>query len=139
VSLARYVLDAVPAQRESTLNLLVVGSKSTANEPWQLATYSVPTMRKVLEGRSATIDRRHQLLVDIQSKFRAIARTDTSPIFLGVKQAVADLRAHGCTGDSQCKLWVDSDLAENVDPTIFIQLNGRRSKLPPLVLAQVTQ
>jgi hypothetical protein len=34
----------------STLIVLVIGDETTANEPWQLWTYSIPTTRKVLEG-----------------------------------------------------------------------------------------
>lgn len=120
----------------STLTVLVIGDETTANEPWQLGTYSIPTTRKVLEGRTATSRRRQDILHDILTKCRAVRRTTVSPIFLGVKQAVADLRAQGCTETSHCQLLVDSDLEENVETFVKKSLNGTSSKKTILPLIE---
>jgi hypothetical protein len=115
--------------------VLVLGDEATANEPWQLGTYSIPTSRKVLEGRAANLKRQEGVLHDIWNKCQTVHRTTISPIFLGVKQAIADLRAQGCKPNSRCELFVDSDLEENVEPSIKRSLNagvGRHVSLPSI-------
>ena len=118
IGLAEQVLDTHGATAGSTLTVLVMGDQSTASEPWRMGTYSVPTVRKVLEGRSARVRQQHEILRDISGKCRSLRRTSISPIFLGVTQAVADLHARGCKATSHCQLFVDTDLEENVEPAI---------------------
>jgi len=118
VGLTGRVLEANAAGPGSTVTVLVLGDQSTASEPWRMGTYSVPSVRKVLEGRSAKLRQQQQILRDISDKCRALRRTTISPIFLGVTQAVADLHARGCKATSHCQLFVDTDLEENVEPAI---------------------
>ena len=115
------------ASRDSTLTILVLGDASTANEPWQLGRYSFPVTNKVLEGKTASTRRQAELFSDIQRKCETIRRTSISPIFLGVKQAVADLRAQGCNATSHCRVFVDSDLEENAEKSIKDALNRTRN------------
>ncbi len=111
----------------SSLTVLVLGDQATANEPWQLGRYAIPRTHKVLEGRAANARLEEAVLRDITVKCQSARRTNISPIFLGVKQSVADLRAQGCTANSHCELFVDSDLEENVDPSVKKNLNSRVS------------
>lgn len=97
----------------STLTVLAFGDQVTADEPRRLATYPIPTARKVIEGRQASMERQDSLLRDLWTRCRSVQPTTVSPIFLGVQQAIADLRTDGCKTDSQCELWVSSDLEEN--------------------------
>jgi len=127
LGLSQQALHAGGVSQDSTLTVLVLGDPATANEPWQLGRYSIPVTRKVLEGKTATLRRQEELLSDIRHKCGAIRRTSISPIFLGVKQAVADLRAHGCKETSHCQLFVDSDLEENVETSVKERLNRARS------------
>jgi hypothetical protein len=122
IGLTQKVLETNGAASGSTLTVLVLGDQSTANEPWRLGAYSVPTVRKVLD---VSRKRRQQLeiLADISGKCQPLRPTTISPIFLGVTQAVADLRARGCKATSHCQLFVDSDLEENVEPLIRDMLN----------------
>ena len=113
--------------KDSTLTILVLGDASTANEPWQLGRYSSPVTNKVLEGKTANMRRQEELLSGIRRKCETIRRTSISPIFLGVKQAVADLHAHGCDAESRCRVFVDSDLEENAEKSINDALNGVRN------------
>ena len=124
LGLAEKALNTEGISSGSTLTVMVIGDAITANEPWQLGTYSIPTIRKVLEGRSANSQRQQDVRHDIWSKCQAVRRTTVSPIFFGVEQAVADLRARGCTETSHCQLSVNSDLEENVEPSIKKSLNG---------------
>jgi hypothetical protein len=135
VGLAERVLNTQSVSRNSTLTVLAVGDQTTADEPWRLARYSIPTDDKVLEGRAEKLRRQQDILRDLRNRCRAARRTTISPIFLGVKQAVADLRAQGCKPNSRCELFVDSDLEENVEPSIKKSLNAgddRHFSLPAI-------
>jgi hypothetical protein len=127
VGLAEQSLRTNGVSKDSTLTILVLGDASTANEPWQLGRYASPVTNKVLEGKAANTRRQEVLLSDIQRKCETFRRTSISPIFLGVKQAVADLRAHGCKAASHCQVLVDSDLEENAEISIKNALNGTRN------------
>jgi hypothetical protein len=134
LGLAQQALHTEGVSPNSSLTVLVLGDEATANEPWQLGTYSIPTSRKVLEGQAANLKRQEGVLHDIWNKCQTVHRTTISPIFLGVKQAIADLHAHGCSATSHCELFVDSDLEENVETSIKKSLNnpsGGTHTLPP--------
>ncbi len=128
LGLVEQVLSADGASPGSTLTILVLGDKATANEPWELGRYSVARTRKVLEGRRANLRRRRDVLRDVLGKCQAVPPTNVSPIFLGVKQALADLRAKGCSETTHCKLFVDSDLEDNVERSIREGLTRRGGK-----------
>jgi hypothetical protein len=128
LGLAEQALQSDGVAPGSTLTILVLGDQSTANEPWRMGTYPMPAIRKVLEGRSEISRRRVEILAELQNKCRLLRRTTISPIFLGVKQAVADLRAHGCNVSAHCRLFVDSDLEENVETSIEKRLNTGDSR-----------
>lgn len=134
LGLAEQALRTEGVSSSSILTVLVIGDEATANEPWQLGRYSIPRARKVLEGRTANLRRQQDVLHDIWNKCQTVRRTTISPIFLGVKQAIADLRAQGCSGTSHCELFVDSNLEENVETSIKKSLNnpsGGTRLLPP--------
>jgi hypothetical protein len=127
VGLAEQSFRSDGISKDSTLTILVLGDASTANEPWQLGRYSFPVTTQVLEGKTATTRRQAELFSNIRRKCETIRRTSISPIFLGVKQAVADLRAHGCNAASHCQVFVDSDLEENAEVAIKDALSRARN------------
>src|SRR5229473_1412430 len=118
VGLTGHVLEGNAGGPGSTITVLILGDQSTASEPWRMGAYSVPSVRKVLEGRLAKSRQQQQILRDISGKCQALRRTKISPIFLGITRAVADLHARGCKPTSHCELFVDTDLEENVEPAI---------------------
>lgn len=124
VASAEAVLRAA-ASASSTLTVLVTGDGATANEPRELNTYSIPTSRRVIEGRHAKEQRQLAVLRDIAAKCSAIRPTSTSPVFMAVREGIAVLRARGCREGSHCELRVSSDLEENVDPQIKAQLSSQ--------------
>lgn len=133
--LAELVLESPDALAGSTLTVLVTGDQSTTDEPRRIGTYPIPTIRRAAEGHDEIARRWEAILADLQSKCKSLRQTTTSPIFLGVKQAVADLRGHGCGADSRCKLFVDSDLEDNVEPSLRESLKRTNSKIRPLPAA----
>src|SRR6185503_9092989 len=96
VQLARYALNSPYLGRNSTLTVTATGDASTANEPIFVASYEVPVLRRVLEGRNTTASKREELLADLKAKCELPCRTKTSPIYLAIKRAVEQLRAAGC-------------------------------------------
>jgi hypothetical protein len=125
--LAEQVLYTQHLSPGSTLTVLVNGDRATANEPSELGSYAVPIKRIVLEGRSVSTRRQQEVLLDLRSKCRSTRRTTISPIFIATKQALADLRAQGCREAAHCKLFVDSDLEENVEPSIENRLRSAKA------------
>ncbi len=136
MGLAQRTLQVEGVTRDSTLSILVLGDTTTSDEPWKLGEYFIPRTDSVMESPDTTLRRQESVLADIHLKCQAIRPTAVSPIFLGVKQAIGDLRARGCGENSRCKLFVDSDLRENVEPSIRSRLeagdNRRQTPLPIL-------
>ncbi len=129
---AEEILHSPGASLRSKLIFLALGDSLTANEPRELGKYDLPISRKVIEGER-TKERHEAALVEkISRACRSVRPTAISPIFLGVKQALADLKTAGCAKGSDCKLWVNSDLEENVEPSIRSRINhvGGRGSLP---------
>jgi hypothetical protein len=132
VGSAEEILRGPGVSPRSKLILLVLGDGATANEPRELGRYDMPISRKVIEGRKANKWRQAILLREISKTCNSVRPTSVSPIFMGVRQAIADLRAEGCREGSHCELRVDSDLEENVEGGIKSALNRtpRRNPLP---------
>jgi hypothetical protein len=129
---AEEVLRSPAASPRSKLIFLALGDGLTANEPQEVGKYDLPISRKVIEGGKAKERHEAVLLEKISRACRSVRPTAISPIFLGVRQALADLKAAGCAKGSGCKLWVNSDLEENVEPSIRSRLSraGGRGSLP---------
>jgi len=107
------VLQDPGVSADSTLAVLALGDQATADEPRRLAEYTIPLARKVIEGRRASVERQRRLLQDLWARCGSVRPTLVTPIYLGVKQAIADLRADGCKAGSHCGLWMSTDLEEN--------------------------
>lgn len=134
VDLAKRALTTTGVTRQSTLTVLALGDQTTANEPRLIARYPIPIDERVLETENDEAEKIRGILGDIRKRCEAYHRTMVSPIFLGVTEAVGDLRAHGCRANSHCKLFVDTDLDENVQSAIKNNLSygpgKRRLPLP---------
>ena len=128
VGLAERALQAASVPADTTLTVLVAGDTATANEPSRLGIYPIPRTRRAIEGRNANTRRQQELIQDIATKCKATRRPTISPIFIGVQQAIADLRAQGCTENSNCLLHVGSDMEENIEASIQRKLNGSNDK-----------
>jgi hypothetical protein len=126
--IAEQVLDWHPVSPGTSLIVLALGDASTANEPRLLGRYLIPANRTIMEGRNAGSRRRQGILDDLKRRCEELHPTMISPIFQSVKQAVVQLRRLGCGNGSDCKLWIDSDLEENVVPAIKAILDHPGSK-----------
>jgi hypothetical protein len=132
VGAAEKVLSDPGLSASSTLTVLALGDASTADEPWRMAEYPIPTSVKVIEGQRVSAEHREHLLRVLWSRCRAVRPTLRTPIFLGVSQAITDLRANGCTTGSHCGLWVTTDLEENGVRAIEERINHGREVIGAL-------
>jgi len=124
LGLADEIVRNEPASAKSQLTVLITGDGASANEPLQLARYSIPRTRKAIEGRTAGVRAQQDLLADLAHRCQAVHSTRTSPIFLAITEALADLHAQRCNQNAECQLYIDSDGEENVDRAIREVLNG---------------
>ena len=117
----------------STITVTVTGDPATANEPKMLSSIKVPVSRQVLEGRDAVAKQRGELLSDLNTQCEKEAQTKVSPIFIAVKRATEHLRSIGCGIDSNCVVYVQSDLEETGDPQLreAIDHRGREKRSLP--------
>ena len=129
---AEEVLRNPGVSAESTLTVLVLGDGTTAYEPWRLGKYPIPWSRKVIEGKAASVKSKEMLLRNLWTRCNSVRHTSVSPIFLGVTQAIANLRADGCKEGSQCGMSVNSDLEENGDRAVKERINRGRDAGEPL-------
>lgn len=127
-----HLLHSPGVSATATLTAFVLGDASTAAEPRRLATYAIPTDRKVIEGKQASAKRTVSLLRDVWGRCESVRPTLMTPIYLGIQQTLADLHAKGCKVGSRCSLWVATDLEENVDHGIKARLRGSRAAAAPL-------
>jgi hypothetical protein len=132
VGTAEKVLSDPGLSAGSTLTVLALGDASTADEPWRMAEYTIPMARKVIEGRRASVERQQRLLQDLWVRCRSVRPTLVTPIYLGVTQAIADLRADGCKEGLHCELWVSTDLEENGVRAIKERIRRRQGAREPL-------
>ncbi len=127
VSAARRALQSPYLGRGATLTVIGTGDASSASEPIVVARYEVPVNRRALEGRTAAVDRREELLDDLKKKCENVGRTKASPIYLALKRAADELRAAGCDDNSNCFVLVQTDLEENINLQIKRALDGGTS------------
>jgi len=125
VGAAEEVVRVSQVSRGSTLTVLMTGDTQSANEPRELARYLVPASRKIIEDRHANERRQSEILRDIATKCHAVSPASISPVFMGVREAIASLRAQGCGSGSHCELQVATDLEENVEPAFKAALDSR--------------
>lgn len=134
VGIAERVMNMDAFSPGSTLSALALGDQFTANEPRRFAKYSLPKTHKVIEGRNAALRHQHELLADLRQKCTSVHPTMISPIFLGIKQSIAELRSLGCGAESNCYLYVSSDGEENGEPSIRRALEVSKSNNLPAPL-----
>jgi len=116
------VLEA-PAQKNSTLSLLVLGDAKRAFNP-VLVTQDIPRDEKVLESRSKLKARQRDFLQGLQAVCASAVVPGRSAILLGVERALEHLHAAGCRAGGACVLWIDTDGLENVNPPLQRTLAG---------------
>ena len=129
------ILGSRDVQRGSSMTLLATGDRSTADEPRFVWSGAIPVNGRVFEGMTRRMDDRRRFIDGIAEQCRKISPASSSPIFLGVKRALEQLRSLGCGRDSRCGLYVLSDGLETADPLVRRAIaSGARAAVVPLAL-----
>ncbi|HJQ69592.1 MAG TPA: hypothetical protein VKA70_11500 [Blastocatellia bacterium] len=108
----------------STVTVTVTGDATTAGEPKLVASVEVPSTRQVLEGRGASVQQKEKLLDDIKTACENMPQTKVSPILIAVKRGIEHLRSRGCGPESECSVYVQTDLEETGDPQLSAALKS---------------
>lgn len=135
LGIAETYLNKPKLTEGSTLTVITTGDEKSANEARWVGKYEVPYSRRAFDGKNALLKRKRELLSNLDANLQAVRRTDRSPIFLGVKSAIEQLRAGGCRADSECFLFVRTDGEELSEPAIKRALE---STTPPKGLPDPT-
>jgi hypothetical protein len=128
VSILRRALDLPGLNKGSTFIALTTGDASTACEPMLVAEYEAPISKKFIEGKAAEDARKKQMICDLSTRVKSLKRTRVSPIFVAVKRGVEQLRAKGCTPESDCYLFIKTDGEELTESAIKNALRGKANK-----------
>ena len=102
----------------STLSILQTGNRASANEPVQVAEYTLPAFHTIVENREKTATAQKRLLHDLRQSCQGLSQTDRSPIFQAIGRSVEHLKAKACGPGTNCRLYVLTDGEELIDPHI---------------------
>jgi hypothetical protein len=115
----------------TTITFLATGDEKTSDEPRLLATYNIPIVRRVIEGRRIAFQQREELLTNIKSRCEEVGPTQVSPIFLAVERGVEYLRGIGSVTDSRY-LFFQTDGEETANFQIKKALGQKNISNPKL-------
>jgi len=134
IGLAERVLNQPKVTRGTTLTIMGVGDERNGNEPTFIAKYDVPYSRRALEGKGKVPRQKSDIRSDLTSRLEKLSRTNHSPIFIAVKRAVEQLRAYGCSSDSDCSVFIRTDGEETIERSIKAAIDsGSRKKILPTI------
>jgi hypothetical protein len=108
----------------STITMLALGDESTANEPRWLGRFEVPVIRRVIEGQREESRAKQALLANIRNRCGEVKQTVRSPIFVGLKRGVEQLRSVGAPDDLRY-LFIQTDGEEFDNKAIMAALNEK--------------
>lgn len=118
----------------SVVSLFATGDKGSAYEPALIVSLTPPFSTQVMEGQQRQADMQQKFVNALRDSCGKLAPTDISPVFLGVKQAIEQLRSQNTARVNNTYLYVVTDLEENVDPKMKRALHNAGTPaqdLPP--------
>jgi hypothetical protein len=116
--LAIRAIDFIAHAPSPSLELFVIGDGESANEPRQLPLPLPPsTPKRVLSGRGTADDGSRSLPETVRTHCQELAPTNSSPIYLALRQVVAYVAGQG-DSVSRRQVFVRSDLQETVERAI---------------------
>jgi hypothetical protein len=129
-TLAHRALSLSNGQRvKSTIKIFATGDSKTANEPVVVDLPPAPVKSgRVLEGRGKLAEDQSNFVNEAHRRCAELSHTEQSPIFLTMKRAVEYLRSYANRPVVELRLFVQTDLEENVEEPIKRAL--RSSSVP---------
>lgn len=100
----------------ATIYFLKLGTNERGYEPTLITSYDIPKNRRILEGRSKTERKKEEIVEDFRIKCREIERTDDTPLYQSIKRTLEFLKTKGCKPGAECEIYLQTDLAETIEP-----------------------
>ncbi len=117
------------------LSVFITGDAHSGHAPVLMPTGPAPQGQRLIKGRGRQLVERQAFVRDLAARCGEQTSPLTSPIFLGIRDAVAHLRTAPGPGEHHLVLQVVSDLRENYEPHItaaLVQRPGVKAKLPKI-------
>jgi len=126
-------VERVIASPPVEISAFVMGNADTADVPVRMPLPPVPQAKRLIKGRSRQLAERQAFVRDLAGRCGEEATPLSSPIFQGIRQALAHLRAAPGSGDRT--LYAITDLRETQEPRITAALDEpvgtkTKAKLP---------
>jgi hypothetical protein len=102
----------------SNLYFFSTGDDKSSDEPVLLGKYKIPVNIKVLEGQSKAERGIQEFISKIKTRCEQEPIKKRSPILLGLKRVIENLRINGCDDKAGCKVFVQTDGQELSEPTV---------------------
>lgn len=120
----RLVESAVSPGEVATLYSL--GTAANGFQPQLVDTFPIPKDISVLGDKQKAKAEVESFLNALETKCKSIPRSDRTPLVLGVRTILEQLRPK-CSPESRCSLYVQSDLVEDVSPEFLKAFDAEKA------------
>ena len=114
-------------RRDSKLAIIAIGGLSRSLDPQLVFEQKIPVVASGMLSQGAE-NAREDWYGQIRALCEALPQPEASAIFRGVQIALDWTQAHGCVISTQCRLVLNSDLEEGVNPAVVKWLDGKTGK-----------
>lgn len=119
------IMSSPNLMTNSNLYFFSTGDDKSSDEPVLLGKYKIPVNVKVLEGQSKAERERQEFIGKIKTRCQQEPIKKRSPILLGIKRVIENLRINGCDDKAGCKVFVQTDGQELSEPTVKQSLTAK--------------
>jgi hypothetical protein len=116
--------------RGELLTLFALGAEANGYQPKIVDTFPIPKNDSALGDKSKAKVAVEAFLSAVETACKGIPPSDRTPLHQGVKTILEQLRTT-CTPDAACTLYVQSDMEEDVSPTILDAFKARKAGVEP--------
>lgn len=119
------IMSSPNLMTNSNLYLFSTGDDKSSDEPILLEKYQIPVNIKVLEGQSKAGREKQEFIGKIKTRCEQESTKKRSPILLGIKRVIENLRINGCDTKATCKIFVQTDGQELSETSVKQLLDAK--------------
>jgi hypothetical protein len=108
-SMLQEVMSSPNLMPNSNLYVFSTGDDKTSDEPVLLGKYLIPVNVRALEGQSKAERERQDFISRVKTRCEKEPVKKRSPILLGIKRVIENLKTNGCDAKTGCKIFVQTD------------------------------
>lgn len=123
------IMSSPNLMTNSYLYFFSTGDDKSSDEPVLLGKYQIPVNIKVLEGKSKNEGEIQEFIGKIKTRCEQEPIKKRSPILLGIKRVIENLRINGCDTKAGCRIFVQTDGQELSETTVKKSLTGKNDKI----------